>query len=234
MCAVSVSAQSRCVLTSASNVRVQEVGGALQQSDAEKAHLRDTLVRTEALIKQAKHEHGQDLQAAAAAARADLDALQRHAHDLQLTVRPGRLRAALHSIRPAPHIPHTRTAHRADCWAGIRWRVRLEKGVGRDGVDVQADSERSARERAEAAVQEAHSALEQHKGSLEQSHAQGVKAAAALQALKVRHPCTPRRPTPAGSAHGATAARRATAAQCSRRQRGSHTAVRRGTAPRAV
>lgn len=70
-------------------------------------------------------------------------------------------------------------------------------GAGRDGGGVQADSERAARERAEAAVQEAHSALEQHKGSLEQSHAQGVKAAAALQTLKVRHPRTPQRRTPA-------------------------------------
>lgn len=45
-------------------------------------------MRTEALIKQAKHEHAQDLQDAAAAAAADLAALQRHAHDLQLAVRP--------------------------------------------------------------------------------------------------------------------------------------------------
>ena len=177
---------------------MQELSTALQRSESEQAHLRETLVRTEALIKQAKVEHEQDLQEAAAAARADLDALQRNAHDLQLAVRPPRHVHALAAALGCLNARITAAGMRGGGGGASVWSViaRALRGM------VQVERERAARERADASVKEAQAALEQHKSSIEQSHAQGLKAAGALQSMKVPSPPSHRAPVSALSGSG--------------------------------
>lgn len=105
---------------------VQEVSAALQRSEAQQAHLRETLVRTEALIKQAKLEHEQDLQEAGAAARAELEAAQRHCRDLQLAVRPPDPHDPPHRVIPLGVAPGMSSVCAV---IGHAWPVRSGVGV---------------------------------------------------------------------------------------------------------
>lgn len=66
--------------------RVQELKSALSQAEVEKNTLRETMVQTEALIKQARHEHDQEITEATEAAAAEREVLQRKCNDLQASV----------------------------------------------------------------------------------------------------------------------------------------------------
>lgn len=65
---------------------MQELKGALSRAEAEKSSLRETMVQTETLIKQARHEHEQEISEASEAAAAECEALQQKCNDLQLAV----------------------------------------------------------------------------------------------------------------------------------------------------
>ena len=75
-----------CFFVSEQGQSMQELKGALSRAEAEKSSLRETMVQTETLIKQARHEHEQEISEASAAAAADCEALQRKCNDLQLAV----------------------------------------------------------------------------------------------------------------------------------------------------
>lgn len=53
---------------------------------------------------------------------------------------------------------------------------------------MQVERERTGRERAENCMQEAHSALEKHRESLEENHTASLKAATTIHSLKVPLP----------------------------------------------
>ena len=65
---------------------MQELKGALSRAEAEKSSLRETMVQTETLIKQARHEHEQEIKEASEAAAAECEELQRKCNDLKLAV----------------------------------------------------------------------------------------------------------------------------------------------------
>jgi hypothetical protein len=66
---------------------VQEMQDLLRANEAEKASLRDTLMQTETLIKQARVEHQDELLATAASSRAELADMKDRVHELSLAVR---------------------------------------------------------------------------------------------------------------------------------------------------
>lgn len=65
---------------------MQELKSALSRAETEKKSLREAMVQTETLIKQARHEHEQEISEASAAAATECEALRRKCNDLQLAV----------------------------------------------------------------------------------------------------------------------------------------------------
>lgn len=80
---------------------LQELHEHIARVEAEKQGLHDTLVTTEALIKQARSEHRDEVHAAATAARAEVQQLHDNVNELRVAVRHPPLR--LHAVARCVH-----------------------------------------------------------------------------------------------------------------------------------